>query len=264
MAITTLDGALAGMQPPIFVYKTSLGQSSTHGTLWGALGIPSAGSYDTTLAGVALSSTSAQVAGQIPFTDQSGGFNYLNRMLCGFGSQMSLILVDRLWHNGGLTITSTSAQTVNSTTWPARDINGSTNGEGIFIAVEVSSSVGAATPSLSINYTNSAGTTNRTGTVTLGTNSSATTGSMYLFSLQSGDLGVRSIQSVTLSASWVSGTINLVAFRYIAQLDANAIGVPASLDIITGGFPKLYNGSVPYFIIFGTSSITAMINFTKG
>ena len=125
MAITTLDGAVAGFQYPRHFAKavTATLVAGRPTSLWSLAGNPGAGSFDTTLAGVALSSTSSAVAGQIPFTDPSSGNAYLARLQANATQAGVLMLVDRLWHNGGITITNGStAQTVNSATWPARDV----------------------------------------------------------------------------------------------------------------------------------------------
>lgn len=258
MAITTLDGVIAGAQAPRYIAKavTPTMVAGRPQSLWGLGGNPGAGSFDTTLAGVALSSTSAQVNGQIPFTDPVSGNSYLGRFQAGANIAGTLLLCDRLWHNGGFTITSATAQTVNSAAWPARDNNGSTNGEGVLLGLEISAAAGAAAPTITVGYTNSAGTASRTATNSFATANSPTAGAFYPIGLQAGDTGVRSVQSLTLSVSWVSGTMNLVAYRVLAALELTAAFVPNAIDAVTSGFPRLYNGSVP-FLIFIPSTTTA-------
>jgi hypothetical protein len=51
MAITTLDGALAGMQPPVAFYKQPVANffaAFKWSTLWAANGFPGPGSYNST------------------------------------------------------------------------------------------------------------------------------------------------------------------------------------------------------------------------
>ena len=54
MAITTLDGIIAGAQQPRFFSKTMVAAAvvGRPASLWAGPGIPGAGSYDTTLNGV--------------------------------------------------------------------------------------------------------------------------------------------------------------------------------------------------------------------
>jgi hypothetical protein len=124
-----------------------------------------------------------------------------------------MVIADRLWHNSGLVMNSTTAQTINSVAWPARDINQSTNGEGVYIGFEITTNAGAGTPTFSMSYTNSAGVSGRTSNNIIAVVASSNAGFMYVMGLQAGDTGVRSIQSFTLSASMTSGVAHLVAFR---------------------------------------------------
>lgn len=257
MAITTLDGIVAGAQVPRFFIKAVPVANTVAGrpqTTWDRAGVPGAGSYDTTLAGVALSSSSTMVNGQIPHTDPGSGNAYLARFGAYSTSTGTIFLADRLWHNGGFTITSTSAQTVNSATFPARDANGSTNGEGVLLGLEVSAATGSGTPTITISYTNQDGTSGRTGTNSFATTATASAGAFYPIGLQAGDRGVRSVQSLTLSATWTSGTINLVAYRPLAFVDASLAGTTGAIDPVTGGLPRLYDGVVPYIYYIPTST----------
>ena len=270
MAITTLDGALAGMQWPRYIAKGLTGTMVTGRpqSLWATAGSPSAGTYDATLNGVALSSSSAQVTGQIPFSNPASGNTYLARFQGSSTIAGTLLLCDRLWHNGGFTSTVTTAQTLTSPTWPARDANGATNGDGVLVGLELSTVVGAAAPTLTLGYTNQAGTASRTATNVIATSSSATAGGFYPFGLMSGDIGVRSVQSLTLSVSWVSGTINLVAYRVLAALELTGAQTPNAVDAITSGFPRIYDGAVPFLLFIPstttTSNISGQVIWTQG
>jgi|HubBroStandDraft_4_1064222.scaffolds.fasta_scaffold01923_8 hypothetical protein len=252
MAITTLAGVLAGMQPPWHWTKSAISASAIIGkpySYWGIGGYPAAGSFNTTLNGGTYSSSSAMVAGQIPHVDPSSGNSYLARLQAqAQGGGGVLILADRLWDNGGITITSTSAQSISSPAWPARDANGATSGLGVLLGVEVSSAVGAGSPTLTVGYTNSAGTASRTGANLDTTVASAVAGSFYRILLQAGDVGVQSVQSLTLSATWTSGTINLVAYRVLAALELSQAAISNSVDALTGGMPQIFNGTVPFLI----------------
>jgi len=262
MAITTLDGALAGMQPARYFAKNVTGTmvAGRPWSLWALAGNPGAGSFDNTLAGVALSSTSAQVNGQIPFTNPVSGNSYLARFQAGATISGTLLLCDRLWHNGGFTITTTTAQTVDSATFPARDLAGTTNGDGVLVGIEVSAACGAAAPAPTLTYTNQAGTGSRTASLSFPTANSPAAGSFFPFGLQAGDTGIRSIQSLTLGTSWVSGTIKLVAYRVIAALELTGAFVPNAIDAVTSGFQQLHNGSVPFLIFIPSTTTTSNIS----
>jgi hypothetical protein len=261
MAITTLDGVIAGMQAPRQIAKAVTGTmvAGRPWSTWALAGSPGAGSFDTTLNGVTLSSTSAMVNGQIPHVNPGSGNAYLARLSATATQAGVLILADRIWHNGGYTITSTSAQNSTTPTWPSRDVAGSTNGDGIILGLEISAATGAGTPTVTVSYTNQAGTGSRTGTNTIATVASSAAGSFYPISLQAGDTGVRSVQSLTLSATWTSGTMNLVAYRPIAHLELPGGLIPNALDALTGGMPRLYDGSVPWLIFVPNTTTTSNI-----
>jgi len=258
MAIATLDAALAGAVAPAWFAKaiTPTMVAGRPQSLWGLGGNPGAGSFDTTLNGVTLSSTSAQVAGQLPFTDPVSGNTYLARLQGAATIAGTLLLCDRQWHNGGFTITSTTAQTITSPTLPARDKAGTTNGDGVILGLEISAAAGAAAPTITVAYTNSAGTSGRSATNSFATANSPTAGAFFPIGLQAGDTGVRSVQSLTLSASWVSGTMNLVAYRVLAALELPNANTSNAIDALTSGFPRFFNGTVP-FLVFIPSTTTA-------
>lgn len=255
MAITTLDGLIAGMQYPREFVKTAtptLVAGRPH-SLFYLAGIPGAAVAPTPgLAGAALTS----YAGQIPFTNPVSGNSVLARMAGQATIAGQLLLCDRLWHNSGYTITSTAAQTVNSAAWPARSADGTINGEGVLLGVEVITATGSGTPTHTVSYTNQSGTAGKTATNVVATVASSAIGAFYPIGLAAGDTGVRSVQTHTLSATWTSGAISLVAYRVLARLDLSGANTPNSLDAVTGGMPQLFNNTVP-FLLFIPSTTTA-------
>lgn len=270
MAITTYAGIMNGLIQPVYVNKAPNTDTTTAGYLaintWAATN--NAGTFDTTAAGATLSSSASQVAGQLRHIDPATGNSYvavLKALITSGGKGSLVYLCDRLWHSGGYSATTTTAQTVNSVTWPARDIAGSTNGDGVFIVMELRAGMGAAPGSTaSISYTNSSGTAGRTGTIVLPSTSSASANIVYFFGLQSGDTGVQSVQSVTLNTSMTSGTWGLAAIRVLALMPVSANKRAYKEDGFTLGLPRLWNGSVPYILINGNGNGTkTQITYTE-
>lgn len=258
MAITTLDGALAGMQWPRPFAKAVTGTmvAGRPWSTWALAGNPGAGAYDNTLAGVTLSNSTS---GCLNFVNPVSGNSYLARLAASATIAGTLILADRLWHNGGFTITTTTAQTVNSVTLPARDNTGTTNGEGVLAGIEISAAAGAAAPAPTISYTNSAGTASRSAGLAFPTANSPAAGSFFPFGLQAGDLGIRSIQSLTLGTSWVSGTMNLVMYRPLAYLELTGAFIPNAIDALTAGFPRIIDSSCLYLLFIPSTTTTTNI-----
>lgn len=265
MAITTLDGALAGMQAgrPFAKAATPTLVAGRPHSLWYLAGAPGAGAANTsTGGGIAGSSSSALVTGQIPHTDPGSGNSYLGRFQGQATIAGTLMLCDRLWDCGAviagtaLSPTSTSAQTITSATWPARDIAGSTDGDGVLLGIEVSTALGAGTPTWTLTYTNQAGTGSRSATNLDSVVASSAIGAFYRIGLQAGDTGVRSVQTFQSNATSTSGQFNIVAYRVLASLELTAANTPNAIDALTSGFPRLFNGVVP-FLIFVPSTTTA-------
>lgn len=267
MAITTLDGAIAGFKPTSFYSKAASG-TLVAGRPWTpfyAAGIPGAASAPAPgLAGAALTS----YAGQIVIPAASGD-THLARFSGVSSAQAGvLLLCDRLWHNSGLVVTTTTAQTVNSAAFPARDINGATSGAGVYVGLEIAAATGAGAATPSISYTNSAGTAGRTSTTVNTYAASSAQGTFYPLGLQTGDVGVQSIQTCTLGVSMTSGTISLVAYRVLASLELPAAGVPNAVDVLTSGMPRLYNTSVPFLLFIPQTTTTTLVSgqvvYTQG
>lgn len=267
MAITTLDGALAGMRPPEFISKAASG-TLTAGRPFSPFytaGIPAAAAAPSPgIAGAALTS----YAGQIPIPAASNN-THLARFSGTHSTQAGvLLLCDRLWHNSGISVTTTTAQTVNSVTWPARDQNGATTGAGVYIGLEIVTATGAGAATPSISYTNSAGTAGRTSTTVDTYTASSPIGFFYRLGLQSGDAGVQSIQSVTLGVSMTSGSVSLVAYRILASLELPAAGIPNAVDALSSGMPRLYDNTVPFLLFIPQTTTTGQISgsvvYTQG
>lgn len=255
MAITTLDLLIAGMLPPQYVSKAAVTAEAIgvlHSALYtagrpGAAVAPSPG-----LAGAALTT----YAGQIPFPAAVGGKN-THLAAWELGSAAGLggaILCDRLWHNSGFTITTTTAQTVTSAAFPARDNNASTNGEGVMVAIEVSATLGnGVVTNTTMSYTNESGTAGRTATIA-SFPATALAGTFVPLDLAAGDTGVRSIQSLTLGTTYVSGTVHLVAYRPIAFANGGASGQVTARDGVQLGLPRMYDNSVPFMLLLPTAT----------
>lgn len=268
MAITTLAGVNSGLTQPTSFAKAGTGAQNAafywfspfyRGGIPAAASVPSPG-----LSGAALTSYS----GQIPVPEASNN-TYLAEMIAtSDASEGMLLLCDRLWHNSGVSVASTGVQTINSVTFPARDKNGSTNGEGVFVGIEFSSGLtGANLPTYTMTYTNSAGTGSRTAT-NIDASGALAQGTFLQMGLQAGDLGVRSIQSIQLSSTYSVGTLSMVAYRILAAIETRGRSRNSLLDAVCCNFPRLYDNTVP-FMLFGASGtavsdIFGAFKFTQG
>lgn len=261
MAITSVDLALAGMKPATFLSKTLSG-TLVAGRPWTPFytaGIPATAVANAAgLTGLALTT----YAGQIPVPAASGN-THLAKFSAVSSAQGGIVLLcDRLWHNSGIVVTTTTAQTVNSVAWPARDTNASTNGEGVYIGLEVSTVTGAGASVISISYTNSAGVAGRTGTAVDVYGASSLAGSFYRFALQAGDTGVRSVQTFTSTVSMTSGVVHLVAYRVIGSVELITAGLPGVIDPLTGGLPREYDNTVLFPVYLPQTTTSTQLSGT--
>jgi hypothetical protein len=124
--------------------------------------------------------------------------------------------------------------------------------------------MGAATPNLSLGYTNSSQVASRaTPTVlpvgkTAASNShilytGATGAGKYNFAVprQSGDSGIAQIDSIQNSVSYVSGTYTVALYKELARFPITTLGVAAERDFLNQlpSLPRIYDGAALYFLV---------------
>lgn len=192
--------------------------------------------------------TTAADYGCIPIPNASTGGNYLTALEMAASVVHTNDFFDVLWVNSGLVVTTTTAQAITTPTLPARDINGTTDGEGCTIALLVTTVLAnaAANAGITVSYTNSKGTAGKTATLSAIAGSqlpqSAVVGTIIWFQLAAGDTGVRSIQSITLTTTLVSGAISLMICRDISTIGTSVVNVSTPKVIGSPGI-RLYNGT---------------------
>jgi hypothetical protein len=265
--------AVSGTRP-IHYYKTGTASEGT--AYWYSFakdgGMPGAWSPGTPgVAGRATDGMTAADTGCVPLWTPTGTI-YLDRALTTVQATCFPMLMDILWVNTGLVVTTTTSQTVNSVAFPARDINGTVNGAGCMIGMlfTAASTNGAAISNSTITYTNSGGTGSRTATLiaTAGDQipPSAVIGTVVWFRLAAGDDGVQSIQSITLNTSLGAGSISLIVARPICGFTNNVtnngyeyVFPSPGVKIYTGANLHMFHKSV------SSSAVTlhGQFNFTE-
>lgn len=210
-------------------------------SLWRYDGFPSAGAAPTTWA-----NPTSSTAGAIPFTDPGGGREKWLTQFAATGLVAgTLLLYDRLGHNGNLSGTTTTAQTFTGT------ITRNTGGVGNIAWYEIygntTTVLGATATTVTMSYTNQAGTSGRTSAaVTIGGTGFREGNQARMFPLQSGDTGIQSVENVDLVATTgTAGTFGVTIARPLATAVVSAAGVGAWRDFTTGlpGIPELDAGS---------------------
>ena len=160
--------------------------------------------------------TTAGDLGCISAGTPASGINYIRDIVTTASQAGTFILADVLWVNSGLVVTTTTAQTITQPTLPARDNLGTTNGYGVGAGLLVTTATtnAAVISNITLQYTNSNGVAGRTGTMSYP--ATAVIGTFVPFQLAQGDIGIRSIQSITLGTTLTAGAVSLICFNFLA------------------------------------------------
>jgi hypothetical protein len=183
---------------------------------------------------VALNNSSAQAIGPIPSatsgTLQIVGGHFNTSAPAG----TSLFAIDLLNVSGGLSGIVTTEQTTNL---PTAALTRYTSGVGVMIGLIIHTVIGTTATTVTVRYTNQAGTANQVSTATsFGSAGFRETGRVVLIPLAAGDTGVRSVEGVTvLATTGTAGNFGVCLFRplMIFSLDSTTGAMP--LDAVSSG-----------------------------
>jgi hypothetical protein len=243
--INRQSGGNSGTPENIFFHKvprvqgvTATSPISGRGcSLWEYDGMPAKGDVPT-IGAIPTKSTQ----GAIPFTAAGGG---RDKHLIGASITPSVagvfLLYDRLFHEGGLSGISTAAQTIQgSPASPALTRN--TGGAGNIAFYEIYTIIGTTSTTLTMTYTNQAGTGSRTSTINIGGTGFREVTRMQRIPLASGDSGIQSIQTVQLDGlTGSAGNFGITIAQPIAWIPVNVGGTMGWRDYTTGlpGIPVI-------------------------
>lgn len=170
-----------------------------------------------------------------------------------------LQLCDILGYYPITTVTTTGNQTLNNTVTLPRYANGA----GVRAYLVARTTMGAATPTIQMSYTNQDGVAGKTIPVTVTGVSAAVAGHIVnsdptanhygaFLPLAAGDSGIRSIQSINLSTSYVSGSLALVLCRPLTSLPITVLGVQSERNLLNQlpSMPQIVDGANLNFLLF--------------
>mgnify|MGYP000851826620 FL=1 len=211
----------------------------------------------------------ATIAGAPYLPDPASGNYFLTAGAAGASVAALWGWVDLIWYDTGLTVTTTTAQTITVPTMPNRDLDGTTNGNGWMLGIYVTTATtnASAITNMTASYTDSDGNTGNTATVS-SFPATAVAGALIPFQLAAGDRGVRSVESVTLGTSLVTGAVSMVIYRPLAYVPSPVVNVGGSLsnvNMVPTGI-KLWNGTCmwPMYLASATTAntVNAVANLT--
>lgn len=153
-----------------------------------------------------------------------------------------------------------------------------TNGAGVqaIFFNPAATALGAATPNLTLGYTNSAQTASRATPGVAPVGKTAASNSLVLYTgtgagkynyqspLQAGDAGIAQIDSIRNSTSYVSGTYTVALVKEIARVPITTLGVAAERDLVNQlpSLPRIYDGAALYWMVGSSTTTPANANFS--
>jgi hypothetical protein len=162
-----------------------------------------------------------------------------------------------------------------------------TNGAGVQAIIFNSNAtpLGAATPNMSLGYTNSAQTTSRATPTTLPIGKTAASNSLivytgatgsgkynYTMPLQSGDAGIAKVDTIQNSVSYVSGEYTVALIKEITRIPLSTLGLAGERNLLFEypSMPRIYDGAALYWLVGSglatptNSAFSGELNFLWG
>lgn len=262
MAIDSVDDLIASyaLSQRIIYTKAATAQATAQfSSFWGIAGQPGAGT-------LVIGNTSP---GEVPTANTAGApkINAFGSGNTGYLASASVtsavtgqyILADRLYHAGSFSLALGATSIASPPSFAARLPNEDYTGVSMWL--EMATVNGSYSSVVSVSYTNEDGTSGRT--ATLDSNLSAyAVNRLVPFRLASGDQGVQSIQSVTVSGTAGTGTVNIVLCRPLASFGVYTHIAEPRADIFRLGMPVVYETSCLWmFCLSGGSSPYPLADF---
>lgn len=165
-------------------------------------------------------------------------------------------LCDRLIHTGGYS--ASGAKTI-TTNLPTPALPRHTDGKGVFAALEIYTQIGTTATSATISYTNTNDVSGRTSpAVVFGGTGFRELGRFIKLPLQSGDLGIKSVESITIGNTATAGSFGLTLYKPLYFMAINNADGPHYLDFVNGGLIGEYTGLDPQTYLFMVSVGTSL------
>lgn len=162
-----------------------------------------------------------------------------------------------------------------------------TNGAGVqaIFFNPAATALGAATPNLSLGYTNSVQATGRATPTVLPVGKTAASNSHILYTgatgtgkynyttpLQSGDAGIAEINTIQNSTSYVSGSYSVALIKEITRIPLSTLGLAGERNLLFEypSMPRIYDGAALYWLVGSglatpaSSAFSGELNFIWG
>lgn len=254
MAIDSLEKLIAAFPTQQRAYPVKYGATNYANTgMWNSSWIASGSHVGSIPASGSGQVCNGSTPGRLQIDDAAPGNQlYLSKFIFSPSLAVGAYLMDRLVATSGLSGTDTTDQTVNSVALPARG----NNGEGTELWLEWYVTTGSTARTVTVTYTNSAGVSGRVTTVNIPISTRITT--TIRVPLLAGDRGVRSVQTVKLSASTgTAGNFGITINKRIATVENIVANAMAGSGPIGLNLPPVPNDNCLYIITNAASTVSA-------
>jgi hypothetical protein len=273
--VNRLTGGSSGTPEHVFYHKAmriaggttamALPIAGRFTSLWQMNGKPSSGAVPTAVANPTLA-----FAGSLGQANPGGGRQkwLMGGMAAPQVTIHGVAFFDRLLHIGGLSGTNTGAQTVGGTL--TRYTGAESAGNSIW--VEIYTQVGAVTSSITASYTDQDGNSGATtSAVQIGNTGFREAQRLLYLPLATGDTGVQSVQSVSLTPSTgTAGNFGVNIMRQLIIFPSSIVGSVSIRDHLAGLPPpvEIKTDACIFGAVFAnTASVnietTAQLNFIE-
>lgn len=170
------------------------------------------------------------------------------------------VLCDRLSHQGGLSGTTTGAQTTNL---PTSALTRYTSGEGVMCMLTIYTQVGATATTATVSYTNQAGTSGRTSPlVAFGGTANRESRRGVLIPTAVGDTGFQAVASVTLAATTATaGNFGVTLFKPLCAVVVDETPGNEAAGLIAGSlippFVEIVDDACLFLLGFPNTNLAA-------
>lgn len=276
MPITGIESCITGALDSKFFMKNYIYSSLSAGagnnsymffSTWQATGVPSP-FPDIPLIGYTFDTTTGGILPDcgIPFDQPEPNkklyLGYVNLFERTLSVRGAIIFCDRIWQSQQIAVTGRNI-TFSSPTWPARDANQSSSGEGFLVGLELTQNAfpvpgGNLGDGVVFTYTNSKNNANRTGVFRHHSfnvaNNFLHRNTFFTCTLSPGDTGIKSIDSYSnsgLFAATYTGSGMLAVYRPIDYIDfgGSVNGYNKYNRSIIGPKYELYSGTTPFLLV---------------
>lgn len=238
MSITTVDDIAAGLansQSVDFLkVLTAAKAAGSFQSAWMAAGNPGAGSASPAYTAGTGYQCSSATPGAMRCNNGTVQ-NWLARFAASCSQPGTILLYDRLWSCSGMGFAAGTYTITTPGSLPARITD---NGVDVEAWIEQFVVAGAASGTLTLNYTNANTGAAKAGVISAVV-SAPVAGQLQPIPVVAGDTGVRAPVSVVTSATWTSGSFGLTLMKPLARIPVIAVGLGMSLDWAATGLAKI-------------------------